>query len=62
MPRILASELEIGTSLLCAKVSFVAGVSAVVLAVTLPRHGNAAVVVAAELTRLTRYILATGLI
>ena len=55
-------HLEVSTGLLSAEVSFVGAIAAVVLAVALPRVGDASTVAAAELTGFTCHVQATVLI
>ena len=62
MARASTGELEVGTSLLSARVSLVAAVPAVVFTVALPGHRDASAVIAAELGILAGHINAPSLI
>ena len=62
MARASTGELEVGASLLSARVSLVAAVPAIVLPVALPGHRDAAAVVAPELGILAGHINAPSLV
>ena len=62
MARASTGELEVGASLLSARVSLVAAVPAIVLPVALPGHRDAPAVVAPELGILAGHINAPSLV